>query len=337
MGSNNGDRDYPWGDMPEASCANTVMDDANAGGDGCGRGSSWPICQKRSGDSISGLCDFAGSIREWSSTTVMNNRIICGGSWEMHEQVYMRASGRAGYSATRVVNDFGMRCVRSADATATNVWESCSEILNAGASRGDGVYWIDPDGPQGIQAFPVYCDMTTAGGGWAVFMVASTDVAQPNTTATIIDPDAPGHYSYMSHAEFAAVAQVGDQVRAWSPEDTSLWMECDFEFPGTNYKNWQANVNCEQRVALVAGGYQTMTLGSVGNGFIHRSEYDAINPANVIIDHSVFTKANQPGCCASDPPKWAVPGPRVNGAVTRFYGTWVNDYDRRLIYAIRKP
>ncbi|MFN3198302.1 MAG: fibrinogen-like YCDxxxxGGGW domain-containing protein [Bradymonadia bacterium] len=45
---------------------------------------------------------------------------------------------------------------------------SCSSILRNGLSVGDGVYTIDPDGVGGRDAFDVYCDMTTNGGGWAM-------------------------------------------------------------------------------------------------------------------------------------------------------------------------
>lgn len=51
---------------------------------------------------------------------------------------------------------------------------SCDDILTAGYSSGDGLYWIDPDAAGGVQ---VQCDMTTDGGGWTLVAVSSDDGA----------------------------------------------------------------------------------------------------------------------------------------------------------------
>src|SRR5262245_11312976 len=51
------------------------------------------------------------------------------------------------------------------DAPQNAVPRSCRDALQHGVVS-DGVVTIDPDGAGPMQAFAVYCDMRTAGGGW---------------------------------------------------------------------------------------------------------------------------------------------------------------------------
>ncbi len=108
--SNGGGRKYPWG-AEEASCAYSVMLDK--GKLGCGKNSTWPVCSKRAGDSVSGLCDMSGNVWEWTSTKDGSDYVLLGGSWSGLGPNIFKASGRLGFTQTGRGSGGGFRCVRS--------------------------------------------------------------------------------------------------------------------------------------------------------------------------------------------------------------------------------
>jgi hypothetical protein len=70
---------------------------------------------------------------------------------------------------------------------------SCAAILATHPGAADGVYVIDPDGAGGASSFSVFCDMTSAGGGWTLLLSANaTSTYFGNASPTWSSTDVTG-------------------------------------------------------------------------------------------------------------------------------------------------
>ncbi len=124
--SNKGSRKCPWG-SEEATCARCVMDDGKTKGSsesntlGCGEAGSWPVCSKRSGDSVSGLCDMAGNLLEWTSSGEGSTRMVRGGDWGSIYPGLVSATFRSWLVPDTGYGNCGFRCVRQIPNSQKNL------------------------------------------------------------------------------------------------------------------------------------------------------------------------------------------------------------------------
>ncbi len=111
--SNNNKSLFPWGGAggwKGAGCSQAVVQNRN-GESGCEKDRTWPVCTKKAGKSVSGLCDMIGNVWEWTSTPSKAGscRLVQGGSWS---DPLVNSWHWADWHPAKRFDNVGIRCVR---------------------------------------------------------------------------------------------------------------------------------------------------------------------------------------------------------------------------------
>ena len=95
----------------------------------------------------------------------------------------------------------------------TDLKRSCSEIIEAGGNPNSGTYTIDPTGGTDEDAFDVYCNMSTDGGGWTLVMKLSKgDFCYGSQNWTL---ESPFNEAQMLSSQIPNVRQYDAKSRAF--------------------------------------------------------------------------------------------------------------------------
>jgi hypothetical protein len=123
---------------------------------------------------------------------------------------------------------------RDCDGTEPDTCASCLEVLDDGASVGDGLYTLDPDGPGGLSEVETWCDMSTDGGGWTLVQRTVwdwSDSSQLQTAyatwygSTLGDPSA-GNAFRMAGRYWTHLNSETDHMLLHVPRDASSGADC---------------------------------------------------------------------------------------------------------------
>jgi len=123
------DFEYPWGNA-QATCDFAIMKNA-AGVNGCGEGTTAPVCSRPNGDTLQGVCDMAGNVFEWVEDDDHSNyfgapddgsawvdeprgnrRVYRGGAFYFNAP-FLRSRDRRSYTPDFRVNYLGFRLART--------------------------------------------------------------------------------------------------------------------------------------------------------------------------------------------------------------------------------
>ncbi len=132
--SNGGQRQYPWGNE-QVTCQYAIW---SQGGAGCGKNSTWAVCSKPKGNSVSGLCDVAGNVSEWTSSQEGSDRVQRGGTWSYGLPGTLRVTDRAKVNPSQWYPNVGFRCGR----TSLSSSQALHPVEAASGKTAEELMWV---------------------------------------------------------------------------------------------------------------------------------------------------------------------------------------------------
>jgi len=148
------------------------------------------------------------------------------------------------------------------------VYSSCKAILDAGYAYGDGIYYIDTDGAgNNNPPIPVYCDMTTDGGGWT--RIFYHDIAG-GYFASVAEAKSYNTY-YPTATRYSILNRLESFRRAGKFELRINW-------PGYTPRNWWTQTS--DFTSQPAAGYTAISIASTSN-FWGGLEYNGVSTATL--------------------------------------------------------